>query len=421
MTSTRSLVWIVLAVVGCASSSTPTGSAIPESKMGTAALEQLRSREGELVLAREIKASDGWFIARVPAPAVRSSVAPENDQYLIELKIGAEQPVHCLVSRKPGDPPVHLQRVSAGMLDRIAEAIGPIASKQVERIDAGSIGRAPYMGVEWSFWVNSPEGRAPGSVHLLYALKDGAGLTCYKGEIGYTQTFVRLFEEFVKSFEVAEVLPQPTFLAISRISVNGQTAGLNVATVRVDDDGLRKSEVTLHLVESSRADSLNATSVYEYELAKSSDMSLIEQGRVRVANGDRALDLAIRRSDDGKRWVVKGTRRGHPIDADLADEAGPTTRLASLNALRVALVSDDSVNQVLTRRYWSPDEPTRVEDVHLRIVELLDDDRARVAETFEGGKSEAIVERASGHTISSIREIGGMKVTSQQIFVAGID
>ncbi len=379
---------------------------------------RLTPRESALVELRTVASRDGWFETKVAAIPETKSVEFEDDAYPLVFDLGAGEPIDCWVMREWKNPPWVLREFSSGLSE--VHEIGGIESSRIVGIGADAVDGAIYMGVEWDLDLRTWLGPAPGSIHLLYAVKQGAGILCAKHEIGYRESFVGVFRSFVRNFQTVDAPKAPEFASVSVLSIDGRNYGLSIEVVTRDDEGDWKSELRIHMLLPNGPDSLLATSSYQTEWTSGRDRSLLAAYRDSFEDDEQVGELSLLWSAERKRWVVSGTHRGLAIEQDLDPGSSPASALAVVGATREALAAPEPVGQVLTTSIWSQVDPTRLTEATLRIDEILDSERARATSVVDSAVGEAIVERATAETLSlKVRSGSGLRVDFDRIHVQG--
>lgn len=379
----------------------------------------LASRESTLVEVQEIEAHDQWFETSVPAKPDAKSVPFEDEAYQIALDIGSSFSIKCFVMQDWQSPPWFLREISSAMIGALEEE--KVVSMRVAGIDADAVDGAFYMGVEWDLTVQTWLGAGPGSLHVLYAVKQGVGISCLKHEVGYRESFRGVFRALVENFELSDPPPDPDFFEVSVMSIEGRRVGHVVETVTHDDEGDRKDEIAVHTLIVDAPDSLSASSVYQIEWVDGRDRSLIAAYRDQFENDDQTSDLALRWSSEQNRWVVTGTHRGASVETQLGPGEEPTSQLQLVHATREALAESQPMGQILSTFVWSSDDPTRLTENTLRIDEVLDTERARVTSVIDSTTTELIVDRETGQSESvTFRSPDGRRLELKRVHVEGM-
>ncbi len=407
---------ILVGVVGMACAS-PSDPRIP-GPGDPAWLLQARTRAGQME-RYDVRASDGWFRATVPARPMEAVVDAKDDQYGLRLDVGAPHPISCAVMRDAPDPPYFLQTASRATLSQLARESSGVESYEVADIDVGSIDGAIFMGIAWEVVLESADGGTPGSVDLLYGIREGAGVFCTKIDIGFRLEFLAIFSHLLEHLELAKPRRAPAFEDITLVSWDGRPVGLSTETIHIDEDGFLQDEQLYHRLYSPGGKQLAALTRYTYEWVDPEDLSVMRAGMVRIVNGTMALNVELGWSAKRERWVVHGQKDGENIDAPLADRRGPDAILASVRAVRERLASAHPVGSSVEIRRWRSHDPTQIETSKLRITEIVDDEHARAELESPSSHDEIVLERRTGMFVSSIERSESRVIERKRIYVAG--
>lgn len=367
----------------------------------------------------EVRASDDWFRARVPARPLEQIVDVEDDEYALRLDIGSPHPVTCVVMRDAPDPPYFLETASRARLSEVSREGGGIKSFRVADIDIGSIDGSIYMGIEWAIVVETADGDRSGAVDLLYGIKDGAGVYCAKVDLGFREELLAVFATLLERLELTEPPEPPAYEEIALFTRNGQPVGVHVETLRTDEEGIRQDEEHYHGLSSPGGNQLAAVTRYDYEWVDPQDLSLIHAGMVRIVNGEMAMNVKLAWSRERRGWIVRGEKDGKQIEARLDDIRGPHAILASVQEVREVLAGPNPVGRVVKIRKWDSVDPSRVEKSTLRITEIVDDDYARAVLESPTSREELVLERETGVMVSSVDRSEPKGVEGKRIYAAG--
>ncbi|MEZ4278397.1 MAG: hypothetical protein R3F21_02125 [Myxococcota bacterium] len=408
------LVPLCVVAMACASVSDPRSPAPGD----PAWLLEARAKAGQME-RYDVRASDGWFRATVPARPMEAIVDAEDGQYGLRLDIGAPHPIACAVLRDAPDPPYFLQNASRATLSELARESAGVDRYGIADIDVGAIDGAIFMEIVWDVVLESAEGRTAGSVDLLYGIREGAGVFCTKIDIGFRLEFLAVFSQLLERLELAKPRRAAAFEDITLVSWDGQPVGLSVETVRIDEDGYVQDEQHYHRLYSTGGKQLAALTRYAYEWVDPEDLSMIHAGMVRVVNGTMALNVKLEWSGNQERWVVHGQNDGENFTAPLEGRRGPDTILASIRDVRELLASANPVGSSVEIRRWRSFAPTQVETSTLRITDIVDDEHVRAELESQSSHDEMVLDRRTGMFVSSIGKSESRVVERRRIYVAG--
>lgn len=399
---------------------TPAPSAEPVTPEEPEWLVRDRAREATLEGSHSVAASDGWFVASVPAKPEPASVPFEDGvDYAFDFDLAADVSITCRVLRTAGSPAELLRATSLGMFESVGRAVGPVSARRIERIVAGAIGAAPFMGIDWLFVARTQDGEATNGLALRHAVKDEAGILCMKLGIGYGETLRTIFESLVGSFARVDPPPPAVFEEVVVASLSGRPVGVGRRVVRRDDEGDLRDELLLHVLTPVAPDRTSAFTNQRYEWVDGRDLRLLNAGMASFRDGEEQSSLTLESAGDDGPLVIRGHRAGEPVERVLAGEPELESQLAAIARTRAALSRPDPTAEPLSSRVWSEVAPLRISEATLRITELVDAQRARGVATVGRSVVEVLIERATGQTLSASYDVEGTSITVERVFARG--
>lgn len=383
-------------------------------------LVEARAREASLDGRFAVAAADGWFVSQVPARPEPESVSfEEGVDYAFDFAVAADVSITCRVLRVASSPPELLRSTSQALLESVDRSVGPVTTRRIERITAGAVGEAPFMGIDWLFVANTAEGDVTDGLALRYGVKDEAGILCMKLGLGYAETLRAVFEELVEGFARTDPPPDPVFEEIVVASFAGQRLGVGRRAVRSDAEGDLQDEVLLHVLTPIGPDRAAAITSHRYEWVDGRALRLLNAGLTSLRDGEETSSLVLERSDDGRSLVIRGHRAGAPVEVALPDEPAVESHLAAIARTRAALAAPDPQAERLESRVWSDEAPLAISDATLRITALVDPERARAVATVGATVVELVLERATGQTLTSSWDVEGTPIVVERVFARG--
>ena len=308
--------------------------------------DQMR-REAWGLSSSAVRAPDGSFETEAVGKLRRPvETLADGTGVSASIDIGSRRPVECLFFAEDADLATTIRAMAEKALADSGEKRGSRRFKRVHRVDAGSIGAAPFLAVEWVYATGVERAHQK---HRI-AARDGLAIYCRHLETGYGKTFAHLFERLVRNLQVSDPGRRPPyFVAIALSRSSGRPIGVEYTTLTRDgDDGVRISRraSTLRVVGGS---TLTATDTIHVSFA-SLDGRLVSSAYGRSENGVLVADLSL--DSDGEDWSITGTLDGAPLES-VVEQRALHSRLGVTLSLRRAL-RDQGSGASSTLRVWSP-------------------------------------------------------------------
>lgn len=376
-------------------------------------LVEARAREAEPAPAHWIKAPDGFFRARVPA-RLASPIESDGEGYSLRFDVAGESAIECSVQRDELDLAGSLAGISEATFELLAQNLGPIEARRIERVDAGSFAESPFLALDWMYRVRSDGSAQVGQVKHLLATKVGRSIYCHHNEVGYADTFRRVAGALVRSIEYRKpAVPRSAYTQISTLAIRGMRVGVEYTTLAPDGQD-KRIDVRTALLVPVTADTLQASDSFNIEFVRP-DGSLINQALIESQNGELVTQLQL---DPVKRgsWSVSGTFQRKPISSDL--RGAPASWLGETLALRTTLARSGGPGKLTLQRWLPQADPTQLMDETLSIERQLDADRFAAKFEAAGVAADLVVDR-TGSVASGSIEMGFSKVEVERIFVDG--
>lgn len=398
------LVSLVLGVLlGCASTPEPDW------------LQALRAREADPLPQQRIQSPDGFFRARVPAK-LAMPIQPGEGTYGVSLDIGTTAPVDCFVYREGIDFAGSLSGLSEETFAAISQQLGEVELRKVDRVDAGVLGKSPFLALDWLYRIQTQEGPRVGEVKHLVASKGGRGLYCQHNEVGYAGSFRRIVAELLGSLEYREPNgPEPHFSAVSTLSVRGMRVGIEHTLLTRDGKDTRIDRRTSLLLPVT-ADALQVSDTFAVEFARP-DGTLINQMHVESTNGELVSHLNLAPQPDGI-WAVEGTFQGKPLSARIDAASRPSSWLGEALALRETLARSGAGAEITLARWMPEADPTRLIDETLSIGSPVDAERFAAKLAAADLEAELVVDRTGTVTAGSI-DLGAASMSFERVYQGG--
>jgi hypothetical protein len=199
------------------------------------------------------------------------------------------------------------------------------------------------------YTMDSERGRLVGMTKSSVTVKNNRMLACTHNDVGYTETFARIFEKFVSSAKLPEVERSPYFEEILLTEVNGSRVGFAHVRYFTDEGADPEAEEAFD----TRIEHLTSMLVpVSAETVNSDDSSTVTWSRpdgtiitaysASSENGEVITDLQLRRNENGD-WVSYGTFRGNEFEETLDAGVEPLSDMGQSRVASILLQSSDSI------------------------------------------------------------------------------
>ena len=279
---------------------------------------------------------------QVPGKVNQESTDEGFSYYTVD--IGSGVPVECYIhSVFDGAANSLLAIMEAGI--EVSEQVNnkKLSQKFNFALDSGVIGEVPYLAMDVMYHLGDDDQKLAGIVKGMSARNGDYLLTCTHNELGYHQTFKRIFESVVSGFKVPA--QEPFYQAIYQFSFNGTPMGYARETYLLDADGDIVNVGDSGMLVAVDANSVMRTDSFGQEWSKP-DGSLINAYEISVENSELASELSIQWQNDT--WQVTGESHGKSVEYVL----GHKETLSSSYATFLAAKSLNDQNPFETLQMW---------------------------------------------------------------------
>jgi hypothetical protein len=374
-------------------------------------LKEARAREGKRIAPAEIRSSDQWFTARVPAKLV-GAIEKSEGSYTVELDLGAPSSAYCEVVPDGMDMAESLRTTIDAIMKQVGTDQGKVEARELERIDAGAFGSAPYLLTNWIYNVRQEGEVRTGAVKQIALEHPDVGVYCFHIEIGYEKTFENVARAFADTLQLATPTVKPFYREITTWAVNGKTVGVGAVTLDKDADGDTHCEMDVSTLFPGAA--LSSMDMVRREWTRP-DHSLINAVHVMSQSGEMVAHLKLDPQDGF--WEVSGTEKGKEVTVPLKAGLEPKTWLYQALELRKQLASAKPEGTEVTLPMWHGDAPLSLLDTRTTVTGRLGDQyKARIQ---FGAQSMDLLLNKDGSTHSGEHVMPGAKVTFQRVYVQG--
>ncbi len=353
-----------LSLLGCASGSEP------PARDGPALYRENITREAELAASDAFASPDGVWSGRSSA-RLASPIESRGGTYYALFEIGSEVPIECFAYANRFDLATDLARQAEGALGALAEQIGALKARQIHATQAGAVAASPYLGIDWLYAIEQGGGQL-GLLKERVALVGSRTLSCQHNELGYVESFERVFREVAESFEYRgpePPEPEPAYREIALVSLAGRRIGVASTNVTRDAEGDLRADTLTALLLPIAPDRVRASDSYQIEVSRG-DGTLLFAKSVRSEAGEVGSELELAPGPDGG-WRVSGSREGRAFRAEFPRE---TLHGAVGQMLRLrAAIAAEGAGALVSLRSWSDADPSQPIEMTTELLRLRDD------------------------------------------------
>jgi hypothetical protein len=397
-------------LVACASPTEP-GAPVAEHS-----LAQALAREVDLPESRPLTSEDGFFTAQIDA-RLAQPLRAADEGYYAQLDVGSEVPIECSFFRGRLDMASALALSSESAFRTIGESLGELEARQIHRIDAGAVGNAPFLSIVWLYRLDDGTQPVVGQLKQVIATKGERSVTCQHNEVGYVQTFDRLFEGIMSSIRYATETGWPPFYReIWTAAIGPQRLGVQQVTLTLQDSGDARMESALAMLVPIGSDRAMVTDSYRVEYS-TSDGILIQASEVKAEKNEVTTNLDLLPQPDGS-WRVSGQHQAKPLDARFQPTVHLLSYLGQTWELRRALRLQGVGATVSIPVWHASADPARLIDATTTITGATGDGDYSASFTIGELRMEGVVD-ARGSMKSASMQVGEITLDYERILVEG--
>ncbi|EWH12064.1 hypothetical protein DS2_00030 [Catenovulum agarivorans DS-2] len=239
----------------------------------------------------------------------------ENNWFYYTIDIGTDTPIECYVFSEYDGPANSLHSI----MDSSFAGIEQLNNKKLSgkfnyAVDVGMVDNTPYISFDSLYLSGEGEQKVLGILKGLSAETDDSLQICLHNQIGYRQTFYKVFESFVQSFTQNKAEPH-FFETVFKMSLNGIPMGFGSERYSLDQDGDVYIEAKSSLIVPVDANNVSRSDSSSQAWSQT-DGSLINQVEYSVENSQLASNLSIQYQEE--KWQVAGELQGKAVNVALA-------------------------------------------------------------------------------------------------------
>ena len=378
-------------------------------------LKDARAREGKAAAASEFKSKDSWLKAKVPAKAV-GTIEKSEGSYSVELDIGAPSPIYCEIVPDDFDMAEMLRQSADSTMTLLDAEQGKIEIRQIESLDAGAYGSVPYLAVTWIYTANTGKGPMAGGLKQIAMAKDGVGIYCAQGDLGFTKTFRAIASALANTLETTTPVATPYYKEISAMSLGAMKCGIAVTTLTRDEDGDTVArQMTAMVMPGAGKTAVSQDAVHTEFI--NTDAEMYNAIHIVSSNGEIVTNLSLKPKDS--EWIVVGDLQGKKVSVKLAKDSQPGTWVAQALAIRKILAAPNAVGAEHSIPVWTAADPAKLTDSKAKVLAKIDATHYHALGTAGPMTADLTLDARSGMASGAEIRIGPQKVRVERVYVNG--
>jgi hypothetical protein len=374
-------------------------------------LKDARAKEAPKISVREIKSTDGWFRARVPANLV-GNIELSEGSYSVQLDVGAPSPLSCEVFPDGMDVADGLKRIFANIISD-ANSQQKVETHALESVDAGNWDDIAWLQATWIYRVSDGRDKLLGGARQYSFDKDGVGVYCGISDLGYSNTTSNVVRALATSLTVAKPAAPAYFTEILVWSARGMNIGVTKTRYERDADGDTQSSVDISMLFPVNGKAISSDGLRREWVRP--DGELINAVAVMVEDGNMTANLRLDPRDD--RWVISGKRHGKDVEKMLPENSRPGSGIGLSMALRQLVARPSPVGAEHLMWIWDGGDLLGLAESRTRItrstgLEFIAD--------YQLGKDKSTVtlDRKGAATAMQM-SVAGMTLEMRRVYVTG--
>ena len=313
--------------------------------------------ESEELKTMQLKIDAGPYTFTLP----KGTTGPNEFEggWFFESQISEVATLECYVFTGDNDLATLIGNLTELNIEATAEANGGTAdNRNVFALDAGHLGGAPYLAIEWLYTI----GEAPNAAVALSKMRVASNGTmtqaCSHNEVGYRETFEQIFAEFVLSAKEPKPAVEPYYAEVLLQMLDGQAIGYSKAKYTLDQDGDTKVETTSASLMPTGPDTI-AGSDSAGVTWSTPEGKVISASSTSAENGEQVTSLQLMRNEESN-WQVSGTFQGKELNETIDGSIEPVSEVGEMQIARQLFAGDDTS---VTYPVWVTDaDPTQMLD-----------------------------------------------------------
>jgi acetyl esterase/lipase len=258
---------------------------------------------------------------RAPLVATRDGIVS------IRISLGKKDELRCEVHDGQVNP-------GAAVANLLGAAGGSITLEEVVTYRVGHASRAPVLFVRAGY---STRQTPPLAGELKLAVSPGPqySFVCLHDELGYRETFARIVEGLVSSFEAATPGPTPQYSAVWRQQVKEANTGYTWERIFADPDGYMSSFTSDVMIAQLASGELRIKDDMAAEVHDR--FGIVRANFLSVLGTSRVYEIAVEREPGTGVYNYRGALEGKPLQGKLEPRTPLTSQYEVMLHLQKAL------------------------------------------------------------------------------------
>lgn len=372
-------------------------------------LREAMSAEAPDLATSSVEIDEGRFRFTLPGEDLAPSAF--DGGWYVATRIGPAD-LECYVFTGDTDLANLVDNLTELNIEATAETnSGKVDNREIFLLDAGHLGDAPYMAIEWAYTVGEESEALVGLTKVRAASNGGITQACAHNTIGYRETFEQVFATFVLSTQQPAPALPPYYEEIIVQKLAAQPVGIGYARFLRDEDGdteIYRSQSSLLPLGPGALTSTDGV----YLSWSTSDGRLINANSASVENGQLVSLLSLERNADDD-WLASGTFQGQEIDQIFDGDAEPLSELGQTQLIRKLFAGK---NERATFPVWLDSDPTQLIQATVVRNDTETDGQAHLT---VGPVSVDARFNPRGEMLQATMQIGAATVTQERIWHRG--
>lgn len=374
-------------------------------------LMDARAREAGKISPQEIRSTDGWFSARVPAKSV-GKIELSEGSYSVQLEVGAPSPLSCEVFPEGLDMADGLRRIFENIISQPGEG-NTVEMHALESVDAGNWNEVPWLQANWLYRIFDGKDKLLGNARQYAFDKDGVGVYCGFSEFGYLKTTNEVVKSFASSLRFSKPSATPHYREILLWSMRGMNIGVSNTRYERDAEGDTRATVEMSLIFPVTGKATTFDSV-RHEWVQP-DGELINAVAVVSENGNMLSNLQLK-PDDGK-WVISGKSRGKEVAQSIPASTPPGSAIGLAFALRKLAARENPTGAEQQMWIWDGGDLLRLNQSRTRITGATAE--GLVADYTLGKDNSKVTLDRKGAVLGMQMPMGPMTLEMRRVYTSG--
>lgn len=405
------LLLLLVSLISCSHRDTkPQSQPEPELSFNDATTRESLDLESHEVLSQDQNLKLQVTAKQIPKLEL---VQDQTPYYYASIDIGSRSPMECFFYATDISPASSLKTITNNVFQ--SKEVGEVTGRKTSFLAAGMVEGFPYLMLQTAFRVKENGKELVGNLKTVVGTKEVGNVICVHNEVGYQQTFMKVFSDILSSFEYPQMFKGGIrFKSIVLVSIKDLPVGYTYKFIGQTQYGLHSWVEKGSLLIPSDDSNVVALDDLAFEIANK-DGSL-SYGIYKAEENGKSTHLIELSTLDYKNYLAKGNKDGQ----DVSKEFSLDKPIVS-NFQVPSLISKSFFEQDLKQfsvPIYSPDQnlhgPT---SLRLKLVKI---NKAGGIVSFSAGDltHHAVVEKDGTEEALSFN-VSELKIEGKRIFKAG--